>query len=135
MRFTGIGLAAALCMALVACASGEAVRGTSDGIAFTIEDDEDALKDAIERAGGHCEDYDRFAVLQAVSAVRDDRRLATFNCVPVRGGGAAVRVRPDEDLDDAAERAEDYCDRYERRPVLQSVGDIGRSRVAAFNCV
>ena len=135
MRFTGIGLAAALCLALVACASGEAVRGTSDGIAFTIEDDEDALKDSIERAGGHCEDYNRFAVLQAVSAVRDDRRLATFNCVPVRGGGAAVRVRPDEDLDDAAERAEDYCDRYERRPVLQSGGGNGRGRGAALNSV
>ncbi|HET6522551.1 MAG TPA: hypothetical protein VFG47_22415 [Geminicoccaceae bacterium] len=135
MRFVGCGLAVAMSMALVACASNEPLRGTSEGIALTIEDDEDALEDAIERAGEHCEGHQRFAVLQAVSAVGRDRRLATFNCVRVRGGGAAVRVRADEDLDDAAERAERYCDRFGREPVLQSVGEIGRSRVAAFNCV
>jgi hypothetical protein len=41
----------------------------------------------------------------------------------------------DEDVRKASSDAESYCHDYDKIAVLQSVSDIDRSRVAAFNCV
>ncbi len=121
---------------LTACAATDRVQGSAGGIALRINDEEEALREARDRAEAHCREFDRFAVLQGVSEIGSDRRLATFNCVRSQGGGVAVLIgNRDDDLEDAQERAERYCDDYGRIAVLQSVSAIGNRRVAAFNCV
>ena len=134
MRFAGFGAAVALAALLAACATSQPLQENRGGIALRIQDDEDALEDAIERAGAHCGEYGRFAVLQAVSEPQADERLVTFNCAESQGRGVALGFRDGEDLDDVTERAEERCDRYGREAVLQSVSTIGDSRVAAFAC-
>ena len=121
---------------LTACAATDRVQGNAGGIALRINDEEEALREAREAAEAHCREFDRYAVLQGVSEIGGDRRLATFNCVRARGGGVAVLIgNRDDDLEDARERAERYCEDFGRIPVLQSVSAIENRRVAAFNCV
>lgn len=120
---------------LAACAATDRVQGSAGGIALRINDEEEALREARDRAEAHCREFDRFAVLQGVSEIGSDRRLATFNCVRARAGGVAVLIDDDDELDDAQQRANRYCDERGRTAVLQSVSDIENRRVAAFNCV
>jgi hypothetical protein len=137
MLMASLRLAMALGTAVLAaaCATGDRFDASRGGIALRIADDVDALDDAVERAQDHCEEHDRHAVLQAVSQVGRGELLATFNCVRTRGGGIALVVDDENDLDDAQARARRYCADYDRDAVLQSVSEIEGRGVAAFNCV
>ena len=122
--------------ALVAACAGTEPMESSRGIALKIDDDVDALKSAQNEAEDHCKQHDRHAVLQSVSAVDHDQRLASFDCVESKGGGIAVYVGShDDDVRQASSEAEKYCHDNDRIAVLQSVSDIDHRRVAAFNCV
>jgi hypothetical protein len=126
----GVALAAA---AVLAGRAATEVRGNRSGMAYAVEDDLDALEAAIGRATEHCDNHGRYAVLQAIGSADDDDRLVTFDCAETRGGGIALAVdEGDEGLDEAAD---DFCDDYGRDAVLQSVSEIDRRRVAAFNCI
>jgi hypothetical protein len=130
-----LALLVATAALLAACAGAEPLE-SSRGIALRIDDDVDALKSAQDKAEDHCQQHDRHAILQSVSAVDHDQRLASFDCVESRGGGVALFIGgDDEDVRKASSDAEGYCHDYDKIAVLQSVSDIDRSRVAAFNCV
>ena len=132
MRCVLAGLAMAL---LVGCTTSEQLE-SSRGIAVRLSDNIDALQAAKERADDHCDRHDRHAVLQSVSRLDDDEVLASFDCAGSIGGGVALLVDDDDaDLGEAMREAEDYREDFDRIAVLQSVGEIDRRRVAAFNCV
>lgn len=121
--------------ALVAGCAVDQRLESSGGIALRIDDDVDALEDAMDRADDHCDAHGRVAVLQSVSRVGGGDRLATFNCVDGRGRGVAVFVdEDDDDLRDAMREAEAYCEDFDRIAVLQSVGEIDDRRIATFAC-
>lgn len=135
MSSTRYVLALAAATLLAACAGSERLE-SSRGVALRINDDVDALETAMDRAQDHCDEHDRFAVLQSVSQVDNDQLLATFDCVESRGGGVALVVDDgDDDLRATTRDADEYCDDFDRIAVLQSVGEIDNRRVATFNCV
>ena len=134
MAGTRYVLAVAAVALVAACTTNQRLE-SSRGIALRIVDDLDALEAAIERAEDHCDDHDRYPVLQSVSQLDDNEVLATFDCVESRGGGVALVVDDDEDLARATREASDYCEDFDRVAVLQSVGEIDGRRIATFNCV
>jgi hypothetical protein len=132
MRLALLFASAAL---LAACAGTEPLE-SSRGIALRIDDDVDALDAARNQAEDHCDRHDRYPVLQSVSPVDHDQRLASFDCVGTKGGGIAIYVGDhDEDVRKASSEAESYCHDHDKIAVLQSVSDIDHRRIAAFNCV
>lgn len=126
-------LAAMLPVIVVACAQPRDLD-SSRGVALRIDDDLDDLEDAVAQADAHCARYDRTAVLQSISADGNDL-LAAFECHRGSGSGIAVIVDDDEGVDEALPQASEYCDDYDRVAVLQSMNEIDRRKVAAFNCV
>lgn len=135
MTFGRAGMLVAASALLAACATSTPYESSSGGIALRVEDDVDALENAVAQAERHCEDHDRHAVLRAVSPIEGDRVLATFTCADSRGAGVALIVDDDDDLDDVRDQAERYCADYNRIAVLQSVSGIGDRGVATFECV
>ncbi len=120
---------------LAACAGTEPME-SSRGIALRIDNDVDALDAARSKAKDHCQQHDRYAVLQSVSPVDHDQLLASFDCAESKSGGVAIYVgNHDDDVRAASSKAESYCHDYDKIAVLQSVSDIDHQRVAAFNCV
>jgi hypothetical protein len=121
--------------ALLAACAGSAPMPSSRGIALSIDDSVTALEAAQDEAEDHCRRYHRYPVLRSLSRVEDDQLLASFDCTEDRGRGVAIYVGShDEGVRQASARAEDYCHRYDRTALLQSVSDIGGRRVATFNC-
>jgi hypothetical protein len=135
MMVTRLALLLATAALLAACAGTEPLDSPR-GIALRIDDDVDALEAAQNKAEDHCNRYDRYPVLQSVSPVDHDQLLASFDCVGSKGGGIAIYVGGhDEDVRSASSEAESYCHDYDKIAVLQSVSEIDRRRIAAFNCV
>ncbi len=128
----GYILLATLPILVVGCAETrnlDSSRGTVIKTSGSVAD----LNDAMEEADDHCGQYDRAAVLQSVSADGGDY-LAAFDCQPGRGSGIAVILKPQQEVDAALPRAENYCENYDRIPVLQSVSRLRQAKVASFNC-
>lgn len=134
MALRHIGIFAVAAALLAGCAVNDSYESSSGGIALRIDDDLDALNDALARAENHCADHDGFAVLQGVSEVEDDQLVATFNCARTRGEGVALVVRDEDDMDQVTDRAQRFCANHNRVAVLQSVSPIDGRGVAAFEC-
>lgn len=122
---------------LAACAGGPEPLGSSEnGIAFTIQDDRNALAEALRLADTHCGGFDRVAVLQSVGvASDDDNRIATFACSDSREDGVTIVVEDAPDSLAVAEgRASSFCAGFGRQAVLKSSGELDGQRVVTFDC-
>lgn len=147
-------LPVATCALLAACAASDTepgeVRSASGGevltesesesadtsslFAYSVDDDADAIEEAIASAGERCESDDRRAVLTSVDE-EDGAYRMTFACDDDGGDDALALVVEDADaLDEADEEAAAYCAENDGQAVRETVEEVGDLGVVTYAC-